>query len=182
VCDTIARIPGDAAVVSFSFDSFAFGAGGAERGIETLTRLAQGCADRGVRHLTISDAAEMSAARAAECPPLTLTATSGPAVEEAIGDGWTERLLFGRMQQAYHVSQLAGGHWADGTGQWLLQRVNLSLPRMAACPDERPPIYWPAHWWTSNPSYSDTTDQVVGLYDHFIRSAALHAAGKGVLQ
>jgi hypothetical protein len=178
MCDTIARIPGDVAVVHFQFDSLAFGADAPGRGIETLATLAQGCADRGVPHLTISAATDMLAARAAEHAPPTLTATSGPAVEELAGDGWTERLIFGRMQQAYHTGRLAGGHWDAGIGEWLLQGVNLSLPSLAADPDGRPPTYWPAHWWASDPSYTDTAEQVVALYDVFIRSAALHV-GKG---
>jgi hypothetical protein len=173
VCDTVARIPGDAAVVSFPFGSLAFGCEAPGRGVEILATLARGCAERGIQNLTISTAAEASAARAANYPPPTLTATSGPAIEEMVGDGWTQRLLFGRMQQAYHISRLAGGHWADGTGKWLLQRTNLSLPELAVDPGRRPPTYWPAQWWISNPGYDATTHEVLALYDNFVGSASL---------
>ncbi len=59
--------------------------------------------------------------------------------------------------------------------------MNLSLPTLSDRPERRPPTYWPVDWWASNPGYSDTAQQVVALYDNFIRSAAWHA-DKEVLQ
>ncbi|NIM50482.1 MAG: hypothetical protein GTN69_08510 [Armatimonadetes bacterium] len=179
MCETLAHMPGELAVISFPLVSLALGAGGPERGAEVLSRLADGCSHRGIRPLTISAATEKFATRAAEQAPPTLTAADRLPIEEAGGGGWTERVLFSRMQQAYHVGQLGGNYWGERIGDWLLQRVNLSLPRLAGDPDSRPPTYRHIDWWTSNPGYGDTAHQVITLYDNFIRSAALHAE-KGV--
>jgi hypothetical protein len=76
------------------------------------------------------------------------------------------------MQQAYQISRLVEGRGVRRVGEWLLQRTNLSLPRLAVDGEGRPPSYWRTRWWQTNPSYDDTAEQTLAVYDNFIRAAS----------
>jgi len=169
---TIASLPGEVALVSFDFDSLAFGTGGAARAAGLLGALAEACIERECEPLNLSEAALRFAARAVEHAPPVTTVVSGLSTEDLGRDGWVERLLFGRMQQAYQISRLVEGRGVRRVGELLLQRTNLSLPRLAVDGEGRPPSYWRTRWWQTNPSYDDTAEQTLAVYDNFIRAAS----------
>jgi hypothetical protein len=102
---------------------------------------------------------------------------SGLPIEDLGRDGWLEGLIFERMRQAYQISRLLEDPRIRRMGEWLLQRVNLSLPRLAGNGDERPASYWRTGWCATNASYDETVEQVLAVYDGFIRAAARSAFG-----
>jgi len=168
MAETIARTPGEVALVSFDFDALAFGPEGAA----PLTELTEACVALGVEPIAVGEAAARFSRRAVEYPPPALTVMSDPCIEDLGRDGWAEGLIFGRMQQAYVLSQLIQDAEVRSLADWLLQQVNLSLPRLAGeSPQERPPSFWRAQWWARSPSYDEVAREVLAAYDNFVRAA-----------
>jgi len=178
MADVAAGLPGEAALISFDFDSLAFAAGGPASGARFLSSLARACLARGVKPLTISEAAFGFAARAAEQAPPLATAMSGLSPEEARENGSVERAIFDRMLQAYEMARLAHRPEVLGICDWLLQRTNVSVPGMAADTEGRPLTYWRAGWWRSDRNYEDTAKQVLAAYDNFIQASSWYARGE----
>lgn len=175
MAETVARLPGEVALVSFSFDSLSLGAGRPEGGVEVLASLAAACLRRGVEPVTLGEAAARYAARAAYHAPPTLTAMSGPSLEGMGRDGWAQQLIFGRMQQAHAVAQLVESQRVREMGDWLLHPAHLSLPALAcAGAGARPGTYSRSRWWEGSPSHDETTAEVLSVYDNFIRAAACY--------
>ena len=173
LAETAAGIPGEAALVHFEFDDLAFGPGAAG-GADLLAAMAAACAERGVEPFTLTRAARRFERRAVISPPPTTTGMAGVSIEDLVGDGWTERLIFGRMQQAYQLSRLLGNPALRGVAGWLLQRIHLDLPALCAGRGGLPPSHQRAHWWRENPGYDATTGQILAVYDNFIRATAGH--------
>jgi len=176
MADAIARAPGSFALVSFHIDDLAFGAHGPAHGAEVIGGLAEACRGRGVELVTMSTAGARARATALEESPPTITSTAGGSIEELARDGWWERLLFGRMQQAYQMASLARSAGVKAAVEWLLQRANLAVAGWAEAPAARPPTYWRGKWWEQRRSHGDTAAQVLAVLDNFIRAAARDSA------
>jgi len=179
MADTVAALPGMAALITFNFDDFALGAGGVAHAAAVLRGLAAACWERGVDSVTASTAAAWAEPRAIEEPPPTFTDTAGGSIETLGHDGWWERLLFGRMQQLYQMLCLVPDPDVNEVGHWMLQRANLEVPRWVADEAPRPVTYWRGLWWELDRTHEDTAAQVLAIYDNFIR-AATSCVGEGV--
>jgi hypothetical protein len=176
MADTVAGLPGESALVTFRFDDIAFSSAGWAGALDQLAAFAAACERRGVDLLTASEAGARVAAEAVQSAPPTLTDDVDIGIEGLWRDGWWERLIFGRMQQAAQMTSLIPDHAMRSLGRWLLQRANLLAPRWAVHHAERPATYWRGLWWEQPHSYDETASQVVGAFDTFIRAAAHHVA------